>query len=79
MAFTFPPDLNSMNDVEIALLKSYATFGQSISDDPGGDTRVLLYILGHGDFDFFEEKMDWFQPDSAVYQRTVNQLKELMD
>ena len=80
MAFTFLHDLDSTTDVEMKRLSSY-NFGQpiSIEEDLNGDTRVLLYILGYGDYDFMEELMDWFDPDSPAYRRTVNQLKDFMD
>ena len=80
MAFTFLLDLTSTESIDMKTLKAYA-FNQeiSIADDLNGDTSVLLYVFGHGDYDFAQDMMDWFLPNAASYRNTVNQLKELMD
>ena len=80
MAFTILPDLAGVTDVDIGKQKTYA-FGQeiSIADDLGGDTRVLLFVSGHVDYDFRDARNEYFASDDANYQQLVKQLREIME
>ena len=80
IALTFLSDLVSVTDVEIKNLNIFA-FGEEISivDDLGGDTNVLLYILGHVDYDHNDERNEKFYDTSKQYKAMVNQWKNLMD
>ena len=80
MAFTLLPDLAGVTDVDIAQMKPF-TFGRKISvaDDLNGDTQVLLYLLGHADYDFLDERNMVFSAESQAYKTLVNELKQMMD
>ena len=80
MAFTILPNLASVTDVNIKNLKTYS-FGKeiSIADELDGDTRVLLYVSGHVDYDFKDERNELFIPHSDSYQQLAEQLREIMD
>lgn len=80
MAFTLLPDLASVSNVDMNSMKTYS-FGEeiSIADDLNGDTNVLLYMLGHVNYDFQDVRNELFVPHSAKYQKLVTELKDLMD
>ena len=78
LAFTLLPDLASVMDVEN--LNAYAFDKEiSIADDLGGDTSVLLYVLGHVDYEYGEMEYRMFYDTSAEYKDLVSQLKDMMD
>ena len=80
MAFTLLPDLDSVSSVDMDSMKVY-TFGEeiSIADDLNGDTSVLLYVLGHVNYDFQDARNEFFSPNGAKYRELVTELKALMD
>ena len=51
----------------------------SIANDLKGDTKVLLYVLGHVTYDFKDARNETFIPNDAKYQKLVVELKDLMD
>lgn len=79
MAFTVLPDLSSVDTVEPEMERF--AFGEpiSIADDLGGDGRVLLYVLGHVNYDFADQRIEKHSPSSTRYMKLVESLKELMD
>lgn len=80
MAFTLLHDLDSVNSVDIQNLPAYS-FDQpiSISKDLNGDTSVLLYVLGHVNYDFKDASNALFVPNDANYQKLATELRDLMD
>ncbi len=80
MAFALLPDLASVTEVNIASMPRFA-FGQpvSIQNDLGGDTRVLLYVLGHVDYDYLDPQNLQYCTDNTVYPQMVSDWKALMD
>ena len=80
MAFTLLPDLDSLTNAELKKGQKTYKFGQEIdiASELNGDTSALLYVLGHGDYDYLTKDLDWFLPSSAAYRKTVEQLKGLM-
>ena len=80
MAVTILPDLASVSSVEIKDGPAYQ-FGKeiSIANDLKGDTKVLLYVLGHVTYDFKDARNETFIPNDAKYQKLVVELKDLMD
>ena len=80
MQFALISNLDSVKDADIKTMKTYS-FGQeiSIANDLGGDTKVLLYVLGHINYDFKDASKELFIPNGAGYQKLVKQLQEIMD
>ena len=80
MRFTLLPDIASVNSADFQNMKAYS-FGQAISiaNDLGGDTKVLLYVFGHINYDFKDTGKELFVSSGAGYQNLVKQLKDLMD
>jgi hypothetical protein len=80
MAFALLPDLASVTEVNIASMPRFA-FGQPvrIQNDLGGDTRVLLYVLGHVDYDYLDPQNLQYCTDNTVYPQMVSDWKALMD
>ncbi len=80
MAFALLPDLASVTEVDIASMPRYA-FGQpvSIQTDLNGDTRVLLYVLGHVNYDYLDPRTPQYSTSNTVYRQLVSDLEALMD
>ena len=80
MAFALVPDLASVTEVDIASMPRYA-FGQpvSIQTDLNGDTRVLLYVLGHVNYDYLDPRTPQYSTSNTVYRQLVSDLEALMD
>ena len=80
MAFALLPSLDQVTDVDIGMMKTYP-FGREISiqDDLAGDTRVLLYVLGHADYDAMDERNQPFPNNQKEYRELTESLKKLMD
>ncbi len=80
LQFALLPDLSKVKNVDIKSMKTYS-FGKeiSIADDLGGDTKVLLYVFGHVDYDFKDAQNELFIKNGTYYQNLVKQLKDILD
>ena len=80
MAFTFLPDLKSVEDVETIDRTKYQ-FGEplSIQEDLKGDTRVLLSVLGWIGYDHLGKEYPKFNYHQKKYLQYCREVKKLMD
>ena len=80
MAFALLPDLAGVTKVDIAAMPGYA-FGQPISvqNDLNGDTRVLLYVKGHVNYDYLDPRNPQYATNNNAYSQLVSDLRSLMD
>ena len=80
IGFALIPDLASVTDVEGMDRSAYA-FDQEIDieNDLGGDTKVLLSVLGHVNFDAADERYQAFGRYAQAYKDQVEALKAIMD
>ena len=80
MAFTFLPDLQSVEDVETIDRTKYH-FGEplSIQEDLQGDTRVILSVLGWIGYDHLGKEYPKFNYHQKKYLNYCREVKKLMD
>ena len=78
--FTLLSDLDSVTNVDIEHQRLF-NFGQPISIDLelNGDTKVLLYVMGHAGYDFVHYTNKIYQSGGNDYKLLVEQLQALMD
>ncbi len=79
MLFSLLPDIDGLEDIDIQQMKTYPFDAEiSIGGELNGDTRVLLYVIGHADYDRMDGRNEAFSDAAPKYKAFVEELKSLM-